>query len=119
MRHLTILPVVLLLAACAATPSAPPQAGAAAPSDRQPDGHDHRSLTGMSTEQLVQHFGRPRLQVREGDSTKLQFATRNCVLDVYLYPGSGGALRATHVEARNGQGDTVSAQSCVYAIEDR
>jgi hypothetical protein len=75
----------------------------------------------MTANELIQHFGKPRLQIVEGDGTKLQFAGPNCLLDIYLYPSSGGsgAPRATHIEARNMQGSDVSAQSCAAAIERR
>ena len=71
----------------------------------------------MTASQLIEHFGRPRLQVQEGDGTKLQFAGPNCVLDFYLYPAQGGAPRVSHIDARNVQGGNVAAQSCVYALE--
>ena len=74
----------------------------------------------MTASELIQHFGKPRLQIVEGDGTKLQFAGPNCILDIYLYPqGSGGTPRATTIEARNLQGVDVSAQSCAAAIEAR
>ena len=71
----------------------------------------------MTANELVEHFGRPRLQIREGDGTKLQFGGTNCVLDFYLYPAQGGAPRVSHIDARNLQGSDVSAQSCVHEIE--
>lgn len=71
----------------------------------------------MTAGQLIEHFGRPRLQIQEGDGTKLQFAGTSCVLDFYLYPTQGGAPRVSHIDARNFQGGDVSAQSCVYEIE--
>ncbi len=74
----------------------------------------------MTANELVEHFGTPRLQVREGTGTKLQFAGPACVLDAYLYPEGGNASpRVAYIEARNFQGTEVSAQSCVYAIEAR
>ena len=74
----------------------------------------------MTANELIQHFGKPRLQIVEGDGTKLQFAGPNCVLDVYLYPqGNSGAPRATTIEARNSQGVDVNPQSCAAAIEAR
>jgi hypothetical protein len=74
----------------------------------------------MTASELIQHFGKPRLQIVEGDGTKLQFAGPNCILDIYLYPsGSGGTPRATTIEARNFQGGEISAQSCAAAIEAR
>ena len=73
----------------------------------------------MTAGELIGHFGRPRIQIREGEGTKIQFAGRTCILDVYLYPGQGGVARVTHIDARNSQGSNVDAQSCVYALEDR
>ena len=110
----------LLLAACASTPSPQPQAPAA-PVAAAADNHDHRSLNGMTAGELIEHFGRPRLQITEGAGTKLQFAGPACILDTYLYPpgNSGGTPRVTEIEARNFQGTDVNPQSCVYAIEER
>lgn len=110
----------LFLAACASTPAPQPEAPAA-PAAAASDDHDHRSLNGMTAGELIQHFGRPRLQITEGIGTKLQFAGPACVLDAYLYPpgNGGGTQRVTHIEARNFQGADVSTQTCVYAIEER
>ena len=109
----------LLLAACASTPK-PEPAKPAAPAPVG-DQHDHRTVNGMTAGELIQHFGKPRLQIVEGNGTKLQFAGPNCVMDVYLYadPGKSGPQRATHIEARNLQGGAISAQSCSYAIEGK
>lgn len=107
----------LLAAACASTPAPPPTTPAIQPV--KTDDHDHRTLNGMTAHELTEHFGKPRIQIREGVSTKLQFAGPACVLDAYLYPESNGTPRVGHVEARNFQGADVSAQSCVYAIEAR
>lgn len=73
----------------------------------------------MTANELGQHFGRPRLQIREGDGTKLQFAGPNCVLDAYLYPSPSGSgvPRVTHVDTRNLQGTPVNAQNCIASIE--
>jgi hypothetical protein len=110
---------VLLLAACAPRP-APTPVSVKPVTQPGPSQHDHRTVNGMAAGELIQHFGKPRLQIVEGQGTKLQFAGPNCVLDVYLYPPpGGGAPRATLIEARNFQGGDVNAQSCAAAIEDR
>jgi len=111
--------LALLVAACASTPA--PQPVATARPAAAADLHDHRTLNGMTAGELIEHFGRPRLQIVEGIGTKLQFAGPACVLDAYLYPpgNGGGTPRVTEVEARNFQGGDVSAQSCVYAIEQK
>jgi len=67
---------------------------------------------------LIRRFGDPRLDVREGDMRKLQFAGRSCVLDVFLYPLSEGAQPvATWVEARRASdGQDVDRASCVSSL---
>ncbi len=95
------------------TAAAAPAAPAAASVDR----HDHRTLNGMTANELIEHFGRPRLQIREGDGTKLQFAGPTCVLDFFLYPGQGGVPRVSHIDARNLQGGEFNSQACVHEIE--
>jgi len=118
MRKLLPIAVIMFVAACAPRPAPQPiEPAGPAPAAPTADRHDHRTLNGMTANQLVEHFGRPRLQVREGDGTKIQFAGPACMLDAYLYPGQGNVPRVTHIEARNLQGGDVEAQSCVYAIE--
>jgi hypothetical protein len=117
MRTLLTL-AALFVAACAPRPAATPApVTPAVPAPAATDQHDHRTLNGMTANELIQHFGRPRLQIQEGEGTKLQFAGTSCVLDFYLYPVPGGAPRVSHIDARNLQGGDVSAQSCVYEIE--
>ena len=77
-------------------------------------------INGMTAGELITHFGKPRLQIVEGEGTKLQFAGASCILDVYLYPpASGGTPRATLIEARNSQGSDVNAQNCAATLEKR
>ena len=116
MRHLFPF-AALLVAACASTPAPQPQAPSAPVAAS--DAHDHRTLNGMTAGELIEHFGKPRLQIVEGVGTKLQFMGPACVLDAYLYPpGSGGGTpRVTEIDARNFQGADVVAQGCVQAIE--
>ena len=83
MRYLVIL-AVLLAAACAPRPATTPTPEPA-PSDSRDSSQDgHRTLNGMTAGELIQYFGKPRLQIVEGDGTKLQFAGPNCTLDTYL-----------------------------------
>lgn len=67
---------------------------------------------------LSSYFGRPRLDVTEGDARKLQFAGAPCVLDIVLYPlRSGADPVATYVEARRASdGEMVSAVDCANAL---
>jgi hypothetical protein len=118
MRHIILL-ALLFVAACAPRPQSAP-APAAPVATAAPSQVEHRSINGMTIHELVQLFGRPRLQIIEGEGTKLQFAGANCILDVYLYPPSGGGTpRATLIEARNAQGSDVSAQGCAASLEKR
>lgn len=140
MRRLAALAVIPLLAACAGAiprgaPSAnppaprpaPPQGGTvtapgpAATAFRPPQvmnlpGLEH--IIGRNETALANLYGAPRLQVREGDVVKLQFADRNCVLDIYLYPLKPGAQpTATHVEARRpSDGQDVDRAACARAL---
>ena len=108
----------LLIAGCASTP-APVPTTPAAHTPAATEDHDHSTLDGMTANELGQHFGQPKLQIREGDGTKLQFVGPNCVLDAYLYPSPSGAgvPRVTHVDTRNFQGGPVNEQNCIASIE--
>jgi hypothetical protein len=103
----------LLLAGCATRPEQPPAAEATPVPVQGPV----TRLTGMSAQDLVGHFGRPALQVQEGNSIKLQFRGRSCVLDAYLYPNASGVLRVTHVDTRSTSGADTDQTSCISALE--
>jgi hypothetical protein len=132
-----------LLAACAAVPATQPQ-GSAAPQQRPRTGKvppsrpapppkpvfrtpEIQRLPGLESvidkdaAALVGQFGRPRLEVREGDMRKLQFAGEPCVLDVYLYPlRPGSEPVATHVDARRASdGLDVDRAACIAALMRR
>ena len=115
MRRLA-LASVMLLAGCATRPqqppATPPQPVQAAPLPRAP-----ALLTGLTAHEVVQHLGRPALQIQEGTSIKLQFRSSYCVLDAYLYPSTGGQLRVTHVDTRTPSGSGVNQASCISALE--
>lgn len=119
MRFLLSAACLLLLAGCGTTPVPVitpdrPQAGSqAAPVERGP-------LIGLDANSLAARLGSPRLQVREGDSVKLQFGASGCLLDAYLYPGSsGGVARVTHVDTRTRDGRTIDQVTCLRMIELR
>src|SRR6266581_3013173 len=87
-----ILASTLILSACATAPQQPPPQ----PAQVTPTRPETRRLIGLTAQELVGHFGNPALQVREGNSLKLQFRSRRCVLDAYLYPSGSGPLRVTY-----------------------
>jgi hypothetical protein len=129
-----------LLAACAAVPSAQPQrstapqqrprTSAVPPSKPAPPpkavfrAPEIQRLPGLESvidkdaAALTREFGKPRLEVREGDMRKLQFAGEPCVLDVYLYPlRPGSEPIATYVDARRASdGLDVDRAACIAAL---
>jgi hypothetical protein len=109
MRRL-VLASTLFVAACTTTP--PPVQTPRAEASRELGG-----LIGLTATELVGHFGNPAFQVREGNSLKLQFRSQRCVLDAYLYPGSGAILRVTHVDTRLPSGADTDQAACISALE--
>jgi hypothetical protein len=82
--------------------------------------HGLETVIGRGARAIVAMFGTPDLDVREGGARKLQFAGPVCVLDVYLYPPSGGGDPiATHIDARLPDGRDMDRASCVAALSRR
>ena len=50
-------------------------------------------VIGATSDELIRQFGKPRLDVYEGEARKLQFSGTACVLDIYLYPAAAGRDR--------------------------
>lgn len=136
---LALLLLPLLSAGCVAVPSAePPRDPGPPPAESQqppPSRPQQPAPQGFVTPQilrlpglervierdataLLNTFGPPRLDVREGDMRKLQFSGEACVLDVYLYPlRPGGEPVATYVDARRpSDGLDVDRAACVAAL---
>ncbi len=137
MRLGPALLLVPLLAACTAVPPSrqpppvarppvggvPPTRPVAPPASqfRSPEIQHVPGLEGVLEQPaagLTRLFGTPRLDVREGDARKLQFAGTACVLDVFLYPLHTGAEPvATYVEARRASdGAEVDRVACAQAL---
>jgi hypothetical protein len=127
------LALAALLAACGVQPARPVSAPppqitrpAAAPPPPRPQAQVQRlpgleGVIGADARTLIDLFGSPRLDLREGDARKLQFTGEPCVLDIYLYPPDrGGTPRATYVSARRASdGREVDQASCVEALRRR
>ena len=107
MRMLIAISIALSLTACAGK-KAPPVAPVQPVVSSGP-------LIGMSSSQLTQRFGAPYLQIREGESIKLQYRSALCVLDAYLYPDprNRSQYRVLHVDTRTRGGDAMSEAACV------
>jgi hypothetical protein len=139
-KRFAALPLVLLAACTAIPPSSPPARPAPRPPVsgvpptrpvappatpfRPPAVQQAPGLEGVlqqNAASLARLFGPPRLDVREGDARKLQFAGSACVLDVFLYPLRTGAEPvATYVEARRASdGQEVDQAACVEALSRR
>ena len=116
MRYFALAAALLLNAACATTPTPAPVAPVR-PVATQPQ---RGGLIGLTPTEVGARFGRPRIQVREGDGTKVQFATARCILDLYLYSaGSGGVAKVTHVDARTPDGRDTDQSRCIADLEAR
>ena len=112
MRRLIAFSLMLAVAACAPRPQETPAPQAPA----QPQA-ETSSLVGLTPQELVGRFGRPALQIREGNSLKLQFRGTRCVMDAYLYPsGSAGALKVSHVDTRLPSGGDMDQAACVFSL---
>jgi hypothetical protein len=111
--------LVLLAAGCAAPEGRP------APAVRrvQPPAPPLYRVSGLETvigrtaRYLEGEFGKPDLDIREGEARKLQFSGPACVLDAYLYPPRGGGDPiVTYVDARLPDGRDFDRASCVAAL---
>jgi hypothetical protein len=109
---------VLFLAACATTPPPKPIEKPEPVVVEKPESGD---LIGLTANELATRFGQPRLQIREGDGTKLQFTAPSCILDAYLYPppSGSGVPRVAHVDTRDRSGRDVDKTGCITAIQAR
>ena len=112
MRFLLPVAASVVLAGCVARDPAPTPVHTPAPVAPKPQ-VVHSNLIGATAGQLIQLFGQPALQVREGPGLKLQFRGRNCVLDAYLYPQGTSGERVTYVDARLPSGNDTNTQECI------
>jgi hypothetical protein len=111
MRRIIALSLSLLLAACATRPE---QAQVPQSTPVQPE---QSSVIGLTAQELVGRYGSPALQIHEGNSLKLQFRGRRCVMDAYLYPSGGvGTLKVTHVDTRLPTGGDIDQAACIFSL---
>lgn len=106
-----------LLSACVA-PTTVPQIVAPRPPAYSVLGLEN--VMGRTARELEAGFGRPDLDVQEGQARKLQFSSGVCVLDAYLYARERGKEAVvTHLDARLPDGRDVDRASCVAALSRR
>ncbi|HEY0626944.1 MAG TPA: hypothetical protein VGD10_09445 [Allosphingosinicella sp.] len=114
-RKLQTLAPLLLVAGCASAPKAAPVVTATSSTTISVAGL--QAVMGADARTLIQRFGNPDLDVREGTARKLQFSSAACVLDAYLYRRTANAEPVvTHVDARFPDGRDIDRASCVAAL---
>ncbi len=110
--------LLVLLAGCAAGgTTARPERASSVPIPYTAAGLER--VIGADANGLVRLFGQPDADVREGTARKLQFQSRICVLDTYLYPKGSTEPRVTYVDARQPDGRAIDRASCVAALTRR
>lgn len=101
----------LLVSACAATPPPAPVAKAPPP---PPPGLNR--LIGQSATGVIALLGPASLDRSEGPGRQLQFIRPPCILDVFLYPGPGGAVTVRTAAARKPDGSRFDPGTCLTLI---
>lgn len=117
MRFILPAATLALLTGCASTGTTPPEPAARIPLPYTAAGLER--VIGQNAAGLTRLFGQPDADVREGASRKLQFQSRICVLDTYLYPKNSAEPRVTYVDARQPDGRAIDRASCVAALTRR
>ena len=115
MRRYLALSLILFAAGCAPRPQA-----ASVPAVVTPTAPPSQlgGLYGLNVQELANRFGKPALQIHEGNSVKLQFRSVRCILDAYLYPSSrDGQLRVTYVDTRLPSGADMNQAACISALQ--
>jgi starvation-inducible outer membrane lipoprotein len=115
MRRILVLSATVFLAACATQPT---QVQTQQQRPQSPLANARGHVIGLTAEELVQRFGAPALQIREGNSWKLQFRSGLCVLDAYLYPQLSGQTpyRVTYVETRTPSLGSIRQMDCISSF---
>ena len=116
MRRFAPVPLTVFLAACATAPRTTTTTATATPTI-PPSVHTQGDIIGLTAPELVQRFGTPALQIREGESLKLQFRGRLCVLDAYLYPTGNAPYRVSYVDARTQSLGQVDQALCIASLQ--
>ena len=119
MKAAAAVPLLLALAACGtAAPVARPGRVSALP----PPVYGTLGLErviGQPARGLTALFGTPDVDLAEGAARKLQFGSRICVLDAYLYSKGNGEPVVTYIDARQRDGSAIDRASCVAALSRR
>jgi len=106
--------MVLALSACGAVPASTPPPPMANNAGQMASAYGKaRALMGMDAKRLIQMFGQPRLDIRDPNVRKLQFANGRCVLDAYLYASTKGKEPVvTYADSRLPNGNDIDPTAC-------
>lgn len=102
------------LAGCAATPPAP--VARPAPPVAVPPPPGLSSIIGADAAAVIARLGPLSRDAREGPARLLQFVRPACILDVYLYPGTDGALAVRTAAARRPDGTRIDPGACLTLL---
>lgn len=115
---LVLAAVLPLLAGCGGVvPRAAQPSVGIAPALRPPGRPAPDGVMGADERGLRRLFGEPRLDIRDPEARKLQFANGQCILDAYLYAAAANREPVvTHVDARTGAGADMDWPRCAALL---
>ena len=93
----------------ALAPGQPDQPKAAPPPD----------LMGKQRTEIIDILGRPVFSRRDKPALLLRYRQEGCILDLFLYPKSGGGAAdqaVEHIEARTIAGQKMAPNGCIAAV---
>ena len=117
MNQLLVLAALGTLGGCVTATASAPERAAPVPIPGGTAGLER--IMGQNAAGLTALFGQPDADIREGTARKLQFESRICVLDAYLYPRGSSEPKVTYVDAREPDGSAIDRASCVAALTRR
>jgi hypothetical protein len=115
-RPIPAICLCLLLGACAARQTPPPEPSVplpAAPPSGEPAG-----LEGLSAANLRAAFGKPSFERKENGAEFWRYDGSACHAFFFLYP-ENGALVVRHVETVPGGADSASDPTCLAALRGK
>jgi hypothetical protein len=74
------------------------------------------SLQGQQSVEIMALLGQPHFQRVDAPAELWQYRRNGCVLDLFLYPSSGGGLAVDHLETRQLKPDAEDAQACFATL---
>jgi hypothetical protein len=116
MKRLAVAGLLLLLCACASTPSQPVPPRVPLPPPPPPG--EPPDLIGLSGTQLQAMFGTPAFWRKEYGSEMWRYDTQQCKVFFFLYP-AGKGLSVRHVETLPRGKDTAADPACLTVLRGK